>query len=78
MLQVVYKERVRRVDHLVKPDLFPQKRMRCILDDRQLGRDTELIHLSAKRSCMRTGIIRFPCQERAGWVILIEVIQRRC
>ena len=74
ILQLDFKEHVGRFDQLLKPDLFSHKRMWCILDDRQLGRDTELFHLPTKHIRMRTGIILFPCKERAGWVGLIEVI----
>ena len=59
-LPMLFKERVRCFDHLIKPDLFLKKRMWRILDDRQIERDTEFLHLPAKGICMRTGIIHFP------------------
>ena len=75
--QVFGEERVRDFDHLVEPDLFTEKRMRCVFDDSQAGLDALFLHCSAKSVCVSAGIVRFAGNEPAGWVIFIKVMQWR-
>ncbi len=77
VLQPLAEERIRHANRLVKPILFPQKRMRRVFDDRQTGRNIQLVHSLAK--CIRAGaeIVRFARDEPARRIGLVQVLQWR-
>ncbi len=76
-LQSSCEKLVGRLDRLVKPDLFSQKRMRRVFDDGEPRRNTQFLHLTAKSIGMRTGIVRLAGDEPAGRILPVEVMQRR-
>ena len=77
LLQVLGKKPVRRLDHLIKPDLFAEKRMRRTRDDSQSSWDIQLTHPPAKGICLRAGIVPCSGNEPAGRVLLVEMMQWR-